>query len=75
MEMPEGWNRIKECTKLGYILLESDRIEITDLMKEMAEALELVTCHCSLKEIFSGHKSECQQPRINEILEKFKEWK
>lgn len=39
-DMPEGWKRIKDCTKLGYILLEKDRTEITALIKEMAEDLE-----------------------------------
>lgn len=60
MEMPEGWNRLKEFTDYDEWLPEA-----LDLMKEMAEALE---------KCVESPDPNIFMP-AGRALHKFKEWK
>lgn len=64
MEMPEGWKKLKnwEDRFRGYNLSAEDH---ADLMKEMAEALEVLERH--MKHIGYHYGLSA--------LQKFKEWK
>lgn len=86
MEMPEGWKRVsdgleketlKKTQQLGYympFISYPDALQIRDLMKEMAEALEI--CHLGAT-VFDEKKEEYLYPCDVALaaLKKFKEWK
>lgn len=73
MEMPEGWNRLREQIDSGLDIPHSEEIFMLNLMKEMAEALENTLNLDGA--ILDG--SECYQRRmkLENVLKKFKEWK
>lgn len=73
MEMPEGWKRLKKLARIP-IVVEGEKklrtiyyipkIKIAcELMKEMAEALEVEV------------ELDGRSPENHETLKKFKEWK
>lgn len=72
MEMPEGWNRLnRKYHDLFYPEDGDDFPEELDsllLMKEMAEALEMVS------EIGGRNEDEAFKT-IDKAIKKFKEWK
>lgn len=72
MEMPEGWKICLDCdtsTDGGR-----ERIDkALNLMKEMAEALELASKHVDI--IGSIDNGFAQTISIKDVINKFKEWK
>lgn len=85
MEMPEGWNKLRErpaqylCEIEDYVFLSpSDRETIVVLMKEMAEAMESVAEHFGEASKLTINGTDYRFSPIVPILDalkKFKEWK
>lgn len=74
MEMPEGWKNLRlpeEASEFVTICLTKDELNpLLDLMKEMAQTIELYS-----KALYGFHPQlDVKGPAI-QTLKKFKEWK
>lgn len=66
VKIPIVWKNIRDCNGLLYCLHETARIEITDLMKEMAEALEYVAR--------GPHPDDSEITVAKQALQRFESW-
>lgn len=64
MEMPEGWKKLRGCA-MNRSYGDDLKNKALELMKEMAEALELSRIY----------HPKCFCSEQSEALKKFKEWK
>ena len=84
MEMPEQWKQLRARALLDIriptkarppIEFSQERVEILDLMKEIAEALYKIESHRRLQ-IPTGIYVRSWESELAEVaLKKFKEWK
>lgn len=79
MKMPEGWKRLKDCHDDLYPndLYDLNVLKALELLREMAEALENITCWVGA-DISEHEISKAvieDQIKAEEVIKRFKEWK